>query len=321
MQRPLSCAARAIRRAAWLSAAWSALACAQTGGAAEADRVAYVAESGGAFELRFWNAATRRSEVVDIMVDAPALLVWNPPQRTVASIRADGIYQVGYARAPYASDWRGEAPPKGVELVDGWATAGDTIAVVAASAGPGGSTQCTLYDAPRKGAWVKRAEQADAAAPGQAACVAFADARRGSTRSVSSARLMRRYQCAGGHAACAHPDRAALPAAVKDGLLKGQTQLDAIAALDPGDTANLVLAGIASGDTPHFHQPLHLLPRTGGTPTKIDLTAGPQLQLGLQRRLLLAAGEYSGESPAVIDIAAGKVVFQAQGRSATWVPR
>jgi hypothetical protein len=138
---------------------------------------------------------------------------------------------------------------------------------------------------------------------------------------VSSARLMRGYQCAGGHAACARPDSAALPPALKDRLLKGRTQIDAIAALDPGDTANLVLAGIATGDTPHFHQPLHVLPRAGGAPTKLEVPAGPQLQLGLQGRLLLAAGEYGGESPAVIDVASGKVVFRAQGRLATWVPR
>ena len=311
--------ARPLRHAAHSSA----LAVAQsTGGApSEPERVAYVAESGGAFELRLWNAATRRTETVDIMVDAPALLVWNPAQRSVASIRADGIYQVGYARAPYTSNWRGEAPPTGAELVDGWVTAGDTIAVVAASAGPGGSTRCTLYDAPRKGAWVKRAEQADAGVRGQAACVAFADARRGSTGSVSSARLMRADQCAGGHAACTRLDSAAVPVAVKDALLKGQTQIDALATLDPGDTPSLALAGVSSGDTPHFHRPLHLLPRAGGAATKIDVKAGPQLQLGLRGRLLLAAGEYGGESPAIIDLAAGAVVFQGAGRLATWVPR
>lgn len=310
-----------IRRAARFGAACFALAILslRPAAAAEPDRVAYVAESGGTFELRFWDAATRRSETIDIMVDAPVLLVWNPARRSVASIRADGIYEAGYARAPYASNWRGEAPPKGAEPVDGWFTAGDTIAVVTASAGKGDSVRCTLYDAPRKGAWLKRAEQA---APAEdARCGAFADARRGSATSTSSARLMRAYQCAGGHAACAKLDGAAVPASVKDTLLKGRQDIDTIATLDVPEAPRLVLAGIATGDTPHFHAPLHLLPRAGGTPAKLDVPAGPQLQLGLQGRWLLVAGEYGGEAPAVVDVSTGTVVFRAQGRLATWVPR
>ncbi len=97
------------------------------------------------------------------------------------------------------------------------------------------------------------------------------------------------------------------------------TWYDAVRYLATGQAYELAY-GVAEAHALHVYGQVFVVAPDKGGIEPLALEVGPQLQIGLAPGYVLVAEEYSGANPHVIDLASGRVVFQARGHSALWVP-
>lgn len=304
---------------------WLLLCCAlavQAAAAAEvvAPRLAYVQARDGLFELRIANPVTGASVRVQSLLAPPLLLIWSLDRPEVISLRDSGLYLSNYLREPGVATPVGDAAPAGLTVHEIWigAAGGDLRAVASTQ---GRDARCALYAVPASGAW----RRLDAPAPvaEQGGCQDFASAERASARSVSSAALARRQQCANPGSLCD-----ALPGGAKDdyaavrrslfGLARG---LEAVAIADPGATPYFLAVGVRIGETPHLADPVHLVARRDGRLQRPALRGAGPVQMGLAGPFALIATEYEGRDPQVVNLTTGRVVLAPPRASgAVWVP-
>lgn len=311
--------AQVVPRRRW----WSVRACAALsillgaiGVAAAPAQLAFMTEVDGVHRLVSWDSSGRTA-TIDVMSSPPLAIAWDFDRRLAATVRAEGIFVVGYAGPRVTPVRRGRGPPAGTSVIDAWFVPGTALAfrVVILSKRANAKPRCTDYLADGAAAWRTVAEQDD----NDDECLAFADTRHAGARSVSSSRLMRTYACAAPGSLCDTPDSSDLSKAKRARLLKAHHTIDAVRVIKSSSGPAMLVVGIATGDTPHLHQPLFVLVGASAKMTRLPLPTSDQLQIGHSGDLIVAASEYRGEDPVVIDVATGRILFSSKGYAAIWL--
>jgi hypothetical protein len=306
--------------AALLACAWSCGASA----APEAPLLAYLQARDGAIELRIADPATKKELRAQTLLERPLLTIWRLDRPEVITLRDSGFYRTDYRASPGVAAPIGDAAPAGLDTVDAWvAQDGRTLQVLASSAAHSGAVTCLLFAVPATGPWQKLNLPSPSPGADPGSCDGVAASDRAAARSVTSAELMRRQQCAASGSACDHlaDDADATYGPVRRALLASARGLESVAIADPGATAYFLAAGVRVGETPHLANPVHLVARQGTRVQKPALRTPPQVQIGLAGRYALVAGEYDGSAPLVADLETGQVVLSpAKARDAVWLP-
>lgn len=292
--------------------------------APDAPLLAYLQARDGVLELRIADPATKKEFRAQSLLARPLLTIWSLDRPEVITLRDSGFYRTDYRGSPGTASPVGDAAPADVEVHDGWiAKDGRTLHVVASKPARSGVAGCALYVVPTEGPWQKQVVSPPPAGGEAGGCEGYADSVRAAARSVTSAELMRRQQCAANGSACDHlvgsgDDKYT---AVQRALVGSARGLESVAIADPGSTAYLLAAGVRVGETPHLANPVHLVARQGLRLQMPALRTPPQVQIGLSGRYVLIAGEYDGNDPLVADLGSGQIVLSpAKARDAVWVP-
>lgn len=309
--------------------------------------LSYVIEDDGGAEWHIWDAALSRDRLFLDLPQAPEHSYWDPAAREVYFVVDRGIYRARYDQVPGHAERLGPAPEAPGEIEILWREAQDgslraitiyyvpdadliedgealTYRLPDGSIIPGIPDPkwlvymvCTLEKMTSPDTWSTRVQMADSWSYEGVPCIRL-DISSRKESGISQFSLYQSYRCASSDLC----DREA-PLAVRpkfEALMAAGVPFDFVGYLGPSNTTHGLAFGVVEAHGLHAYGQVFVVAPDEGSIEPLELAVGPQFQIGHAKGYVLIAEEYSGADPHVIDLASGRVVFRADGRSALWVP-
>ena len=309
--------------------------------------LSYVIENDRGAEWHIWDAAESRDRLFLELPKAPEHSFWDSAAREVYFVLDRGIFRARYDHVPGRAERLGPAPDAPGEIEILWREAQDgslraitiyyvpdadliedgealTYRLPDGSMIPGIPDPkwlvymvCTLEKMTSPNAWSTSVQIADSWTYEGVPCIRL-DISSRKESGTSRFRLYQSYRCASSDLC----DREA-PLAVRpkfEALMAAGVLFDFVRYLGPSNTTHGLAFGVVEAHALHAYGQVFVVAPDEGRIEPLELAVGPQFQIGHAKGYVLITEEYSGADPHVIDLTSGRVVFQADGRSALWVP-